>query len=107
MIEDEAGRIRHDFTSGTAPNQVWLTDITEHWAGEGKLYLCAIKDAFSGRIVGYSIDERMTSKLAVTALNSAVARRALTVLMWPGASCTATEDRKANSTGRRNTLIER
>lgn len=29
------------------PNQVWLTDITEHWTDEGKLYLCAIKDLYS------------------------------------------------------------
>ncbi|MGL1831793.1 UNVERIFIED_CONTAM: DDE-type integrase/transposase/recombinase, partial [Acinetobacter sp. HSTU-ASm16] len=75
-IEDESGRVRHDFTSAAAPNRVWLTDIPEHWTGEGKLYLCAIKDAGSGRIVGYSIDSRMTSNLAVTALNSAVTRRA-------------------------------
>ena len=39
-----------------APNQLWLTDITEHPTGEGKLYLCAIKDACSSRIVGYSMD---------------------------------------------------
>ncbi|GAB3109173.1 hypothetical protein GCM10027055_06950 [Janibacter alkaliphilus] len=75
-IGDESGRVRHDFTSAAAPNRVRLTDITEHWTGEGKLYLCAIKDACSGRIVGYSIDSRMTSNLAVTALNSAAARRA-------------------------------
>ncbi|MCZ9337624.1 DDE-type integrase/transposase/recombinase, partial [Streptomyces sp. TRM76130] len=43
--------------------------------GEGKLYLCAVKDVFSGRIVGYSIDSRMKSRLAVAALQSAVARR--------------------------------
>jgi putative transposase len=43
------------------PNQLWLTDITEHWTGEGKLYLCAIKDVYSNRIVGYSIDSRMKS----------------------------------------------
>lgn len=30
-----------------AADQVWLTDITEHWADEGKLYLCAIKDVYS------------------------------------------------------------
>ncbi|MGJ7440526.1 IS3 family transposase [Aquipuribacter sp. MA13-6] len=58
-----------------APNTLWLTDITEHWTGEGKLYLCAIKDVFSGRIVRYSIADRMKSRLAVDALNSAVARR--------------------------------
>ena len=58
-----------------APDVVWLTDITEHATVEGKLYCCAIKDCFSNRIVGYAIDERMTAKLAVTALRSAVARR--------------------------------
>ena len=42
---------------------------------EGKLYLCAVKDVFSNRIVGYSIDSRMKSRLAVAALNNAVARR--------------------------------
>ncbi len=57
------------------PNQVWLTDITEHPTGEGKLYLCAVKDVFSGRIVGYSIGERMPAELAVNALTNAVASR--------------------------------
>jgi len=58
------------------PDQVWLTDITEHWtACDGKLYLCAIKDAWSNRIVGYSIGNRMKAQLAVAALNHAVARR--------------------------------
>jgi putative transposase len=58
-----------------APNLLWLTDITEHWTGEGKLYLCAIKDVCSNRIVGYSISDRMKASLAVDALASAVARR--------------------------------
>lgn len=44
-------------------------------AGKGKLYLCAIKDVYSNRIVGYSITSRMKSRLAVNALDSAVARR--------------------------------
>jgi putative transposase len=66
--------VERDFTADS-PNQLWLTDITEHWTDEGKLYLCAIKDACSGRIVGYSIDDRMQSRLAVAALNHAVARR--------------------------------
>ena len=59
----------------TAPNQLWLTDITEHRTDEGKLYLCAIKDVFSNRIVGYSIDARMKARLAVAAIEMAVARR--------------------------------
>jgi transposase InsO family protein len=58
-----------------APNRLWLTDITEHWTSEGKLYCCAIKDVFSNRIVGYSISDRMTAKLAVDAVRNAVARR--------------------------------
>ncbi|WP_241748401.1 IS3 family transposase [Streptomyces sp. M3] len=67
-------RVKRDFTAD-GPNRLWLTDITEHAAGEGKLYLCAVKDVYSGRIVGYSIDARMKSSIAVRALESAVARR--------------------------------
>ena len=57
------------------PDQLWLTDITEHPTGEGKLYLCAVKDACSNRIVGYSMDHRMTADLAVRALRNAVVLR--------------------------------
>jgi putative transposase len=71
VLDDLVGR---GFTAD-GPNQLWLSDITEHRTGEGKLYLCAIKDAFSNRIVGYSIDSRMKSRFATAALNSAVARR--------------------------------
>ncbi|KRF41272.1 integrase [Terrabacter sp. Soil810] len=66
--------VKRDF-SAERPNRLWLSDITEHWTGEGKLYLCAIKDVYSNRIVGYSISDRMKSRLAVDALASAVARR--------------------------------
>lgn len=57
------------------PNTVWLTDITEHPTAEGKVYLCAIKDACSNRIVGYAIGPRMTARLAVAALLLASVRR--------------------------------
>ena len=73
-VVDKHGVTRHVFTA-EAPNELWLADITEHRTSEGKLYLCAIKDVYSNRIVGYSIDSRMKSRLAVAALNSAVARR--------------------------------
>lgn len=66
--------VARNFTAD-APNRLWLTDITEHRTSEGKLYLCAIKDVYSNRIVGYSIDSRMKSRLAVRALGNAVARR--------------------------------
>lgn len=69
------------------PNQLWLTDITEHPTGQGKVYLCAIKDEWLNRIVGYSISDRRKSRIAVDALNmpSAAAARS------PAASCTPTE----------------
>ncbi|WP_141388404.1 IS3 family transposase [Microbacterium maritypicum] len=73
-VTDENGRMRHEFTAD-GPNQLWLTDITEHKTAEGKLYLCAIKDVFGNKIVGYSIDSRMKSSLAVRALENAVAMR--------------------------------
>jgi putative transposase len=57
------------------PNELWYTDITEHPTAEGKLYLCAVKDAFSGRIVGYSMDSRMKASLAVAALRNEIGLR--------------------------------
>jgi len=66
--------VRREFTAA-APNVLWLTDITEHPTAEGKLYLCAVKDVFSGRIVGYSIDIRMKASLAVAALRNAIMLR--------------------------------
>ena len=56
-------------------NRLWLTDITEHPASDGKLYLCAVKDHCSKRILGYSIDSRMKATLAVNALRMAISRR--------------------------------
>jgi transposase InsO family protein len=66
--------VMRDFTADAA-NRLWLADITEHWTREGKLYVCAVKDVYSNRIVGYSIDSRMKSRIAVAALDNAVARR--------------------------------
>ncbi|MBG6226565.1 transposase InsO family protein [Arthrobacter sp. CAN_A2] len=47
-ITDDTGRVRHEFTA-EKPNQLWLTDITEHKTIEGTLYLCAIKGPFAFR----------------------------------------------------------
>jgi putative transposase len=66
--------VNRDFTAEHS-NQVWVTDITEHPTGEGKLYCCLIKDLFSNRIVGYSISDRMTKHLAIGALRATLARR--------------------------------
>jgi transposase InsO family protein len=45
-------RFRRYF-SAISPNRLWLADITEHRTTEGKLYLCALKDFYSNRIVGH------------------------------------------------------
>lgn len=66
--------VERDFTAGAA-NERWVGDITEHWTGQGKLYLCTFKDLWSNRIVGYSIADRMTANLAVVALRNAHLRR--------------------------------
>jgi transposase InsO family protein len=66
--------VQRDFTAAH-PDQVWLTDITEHPTAEGKLYGCLVKDLCSKRIVGYAFGPRMTAELATSALRQAIARR--------------------------------
>ena len=66
--------VERDFTA-SGPNHVWLTDITEQWTKDGRLYMCAVKDGRSNRIVGYSLGPRMQASLAVAALENAVKQR--------------------------------
>jgi hypothetical protein len=49
--------------------------LTEHRTAEGKLYLCAIKDLWSNKIVGWAISERMKARIVVAAVEMAVERR--------------------------------
>lgn len=56
----------------TAPNQVWVTDITYVPTGEGWLYVAGVKDVFTCEIVGYAMGERMTQELTIKALWKAV-----------------------------------
>jgi putative transposase len=58
-----------------APDRLWLTDITEHPTREGKVYLAAVLDVFSRRIVGWSIADHLRSELVVDALEMARWRR--------------------------------
>lgn len=58
-----------------APNRLWLTDITEHPTREGKVYLAAVLDVFSRRIVGWSIADHLRSELVADALEMARWRR--------------------------------
>lgn len=54
------------------PNQLWMTDITEHPTREGKLYCCAVLDAWSRKIVGWSLGRRPTAAMVNAALGMAI-----------------------------------
>jgi putative transposase len=58
-----------------APNRVWCADIKQIKAGEGWLYLAAVQDLFSRRIVGWAMAAHMRSELVVAALKMAVKAR--------------------------------
>ncbi len=58
-----------------APDLLWVADITYLRTWEGWLYLAAVQDAYSRRIVGWSMADHMRSELVVDALFMAVARR--------------------------------
>ncbi len=57
------------------PNQLWLTDITEHPTREGRVYCCVVLDAHSRRVVGWSIDSHQASSLVTNALQMAISNR--------------------------------
>lgn len=57
------------------PNQLWVTDITEHRSREGKLYCAVVLDAFSRRVVGWAIDAHPTAALTTNALPMAIEQR--------------------------------
>lgn len=63
-----------DFTA-TAPNQRWVTDITGIETDEGVLYLSAIEDLFSRKVVGWAMDAHMETSLIVRALDMAISNR--------------------------------
>ncbi len=57
------------------PNELWVTDITEHSTREGKVYCCVVLDTFSRKVVGWSIDSTQTTSLVLNALGMATHRR--------------------------------
>ena len=59
----------------TEPDQLWVTDITEHPTREGKVYCCVVLDTYSRRVVGWSIDSAQTSTLVTNALGMAISNR--------------------------------
>jgi len=70
-----------------AANRAWVADITYIPTREGWLYLAAVEDLYSRQVVGWSLAERLTSRLAVDALEMAVQRR------LPGTGLVAHSDR--------------
>src|SRR3712207_5364874 len=58
-----------------APDVLWVADITYLRTWDGWLYLAAVQDAYSRRIVGWSMADHMCHELVVDALTMAVARR--------------------------------
>lgn len=61
--------------SRTEPNQLWVTDITEHPTREGKVYCAVVLDTYSRRVVGWSIDSSPTAALVTNALGMAIDSR--------------------------------
>jgi putative transposase len=71
---DSLDLVRRRFTAD-APDRLWMTDVTEHPTREGKVYCCAVLDAFSRMVVGWSIDSSQTGLLVTNALGMAITRR--------------------------------
>ncbi len=66
--------VQRQFTA-SAPNQVWVADITQHPTAEGWLYLAAVLDLFSRRVVGRAMADHLRSDLVIQALNMAIFNR--------------------------------
>ena len=66
--------VRRQFARA-APNELWMTDITEHPTREGKVFCCVVLDAFSRKVVGWAIDSRQTTALVTCALGMATKTR--------------------------------
>jgi putative transposase len=57
------------------PNQKWIADFTHIWTAEGWLYVAAVIDLFSRRVVGWSMSAGMTAQLVTDAVVMAIWRR--------------------------------
>ena len=66
--------VERDFTP-TGPNRLWVADITQQRTDQGWLYLAVVLDAFSRRIVGWSMADHLRTELVLDALNMAISQR--------------------------------
>jgi putative transposase len=83
-------RLDRKFSATSKPNEVWLADLTYIATGEGWLYMAAIMDLHTRKIIGWSMRDHLRAELATSALLMAIQRQR------PSAGL-------VNSTGRRNT----
>lgn len=73
-VKVASDKVLRNFTA-EEPNQLWVADITYLKTWEGWVYLAAVQDAYSRRIVGWSMAEHMRTDLVTDALLMAVKRR--------------------------------
>ncbi len=70
-----AGNVLDRQFTADGPNQKWVADFTYIWTAEGWLYVAAVIDLFSRRVVGWSMSDTMTAQLVTDALVMAIWRR--------------------------------
>ena len=70
-----AGNVLDRQFTADAPNRKWVADFTYIWTAEGWLYVAAVIDLFSRRVVGWSMSDTMTAQLVTEALIMAIWRR--------------------------------
>lgn len=83
MSSDEGTRPEHSIAPNVldrqfeaeAPNKKWVADFTYLWTAEGWLYVAAVLDLFSRKVVGWSMSAEMTAQLVLDALMMALWRR--------------------------------
>jgi transposase InsO family protein len=66
--------VERDFAC-SEPDQLWVTDSTEHPTREGKLYCAVVLDVFSPKVVGWSVDSLPATSLVTNALGMAIQAR--------------------------------
>ena len=85
----------------SAPNQKWIADFTYIWTAEGWLYVAAVVDLFSRRVVGWAMKAEMTAQLVTDALIMAIWRRGKPDSLLHHSD----QGSQIRFSGRRNTLV--
>ena len=78
-LRDRGAELAEDLVmrqfNAEAPNELWVSDVTEHPTDRGKVYLAVVLDAWSRMVIGWSIADHIRSELVVDALQMAIWRR--------------------------------